>query len=169
MLSCQPPLFFFFFFFFWFISVVNKFTALTQAGSQHTDTSKNAMATLKCCYVLHSYVGTILAMMSSLHNSIHPPVMEINPPKTACGCPWGRVLKKKKTPDISNPLTLQNAFVNVPLHILGDPTECSAQQCYNNNKFWHVKNTPKKHLKNHHICFAWLWIGSAVKGTFPKS
>ena len=54
------------------------------------------MATLKCSYELHGYVGTVFAMTSSLHNSIHPPVMEINPPKMACGCPWGGVLKTKK-------------------------------------------------------------------------
>ena len=37
-----------------------------------------------CCIVMWALSS---AMMSSLHNSIHPPVMEINPPKTACGCP----------------------------------------------------------------------------------
>ena len=39
--------------------------------SQHTDTSKNAMAELKCCDVMQSYTE-----------------MEINPPKMACGYPF---------------------------------------------------------------------------------
>ena len=30
--------------------------------------------------------GLSSAMINVLHNSIHPPEMEINPPKTACGC-----------------------------------------------------------------------------------
>ena len=45
-----------------------------------------------------TYLGGIdsSAMISSLHNSIHPPDMEINPPKMACGCLGGRVIKKGK-------------------------------------------------------------------------
>ena len=31
------------------------------AVSQHTDTSKNTKATLKRCYALHSYAGTIFS------------------------------------------------------------------------------------------------------------
>ena len=31
--------------------------------------------------------------LSSLYTSIHPPEVEINPLKMACGCPWGGVIK----------------------------------------------------------------------------
>ena len=41
------------------------------AVSQHTDSSKNTQATLKCCYALHSYVGTILNH-DTLLESQHP-------------------------------------------------------------------------------------------------
>lgn len=40
---------------------------LALAVPQHTHISKNTKSTVKCCYVMHSYVGTIL------HNSIFPP------------------------------------------------------------------------------------------------
>ena len=33
--------------------------ALAVVMSQHTDASKNTTTTLKCCYALHSYVGTV--------------------------------------------------------------------------------------------------------------
>ena len=38
----------------------------------------------------------ILIVFLLPHNSIHPPEMEINPPKMACGCPDGGVIKNKK-------------------------------------------------------------------------
>ena len=40
--------------------------------------------------------------------------MEINPPKTACGCLGGGVLKNDHT---RSPLTLRNVFVNAQLQI----------------------------------------------------
>ena len=46
-------------------------------------------------------------MSSNLQNRM----AEINPPKTACGCPYGGILKKNC--HIRNLLTLWNAFVNV--------------------------------------------------------
>ena len=46
--------------------------------------------------------------------SIHPPEMEINYLKTACGCQCGGLIKMGHT---RNPLTLRNTFVNVKLHI----------------------------------------------------
>ena len=54
--------------------------------SQDTDTSKNTKATLKCCYALHSY--------DCGDEDNHTPETDINPPKTACSCPCGRVKKK---------------------------------------------------------------------------
>ena len=71
----------------------------------------------------HSYVGTILSVISSIHNSIHPPEMEIIPPNTACGCPCGRIQNKtnKQSSHTHNPLTLWNAFVKVQLYTPGDP------------------------------------------------
>ena len=67
------------------------------AVSQHTDTCKNTKATLK--YSMHYTVmsGLSLAMTSSLHHSIHPPEMDINPLQMAPGCPCGRVNKKMAT------------------------------------------------------------------------
>ena len=38
-----------------------------------------------------------LAMTGSLHNSIHPPEMNINPSKTVCGCPSGWVRERSLT------------------------------------------------------------------------
>ena len=66
----------------------------TWAVSQHTDTNRNTKVTLKC-YALHSYEGTIFSHDKSLHNSIHPPEMEIYPLKMVCGCPCGRVIGEK--------------------------------------------------------------------------
>ena len=51
-------------------------------------------ATSKCYHALHSYVGTVLAMISSLLNSIHPADMKINSLKIVCGCPCGSVIQK---------------------------------------------------------------------------
>ena len=68
--------------------------------------------------------GLSSAITSSLHDSIHPPEMEINPPNTAYGCPLGRIIEKTKSH--INPLTMWNACVNVQLHIPGDP---SVQHC----------------------------------------
>ena len=56
--------------------------------------------------------------------SIHPPEMEINYLKTACGCQCGGLLKTGHT---RNPLTLRNTSVNVKLHI----PQHSAGECYN--------------------------------------
>ena len=36
--------------------------------------------------------GLSPAVIYSLLNSVHSPEMEINPPKSACGCPYGEVL-----------------------------------------------------------------------------
>ena len=57
-------------------------------------------------------------MIRSLHKSIHPPEMEIDPPKMACGCPCGRVVRTGYT---CNPLTIWNVFVSVQLHSPGNP------------------------------------------------
>ena len=43
-------------------------------------------------------------MINGFHNSIHPPHMEINPPKTVCGCRCGVVVK---TGHADSPLTLR--------------------------------------------------------------
>ena len=45
---------------------LTKVSVLTRAASQHTDTSKNTKTTVKCCYVLHSYVGTIFSHVKVL-------------------------------------------------------------------------------------------------------
>ena len=45
-------------------------------------------------FVLHGYGSQSSAMTSSLHKSIHPPELGINPSKAAGGCPCGGVIKK---------------------------------------------------------------------------
>ena len=52
--------------------------------------------------------GLSSAITSSLHIGMHPPKREINPPKTACGCPCGRVTKKIKNKNITNSNKLKN-------------------------------------------------------------
>ena len=91
---------------------------LAWAASQHTGTSKSTKATSKC-YALHSNCivmwGLSSAIISSLHNSIHHPEMEMNPPEMACGCPHGIVIIKNG--HTHNPLTQWNVFVSVQLRI----------------------------------------------------
>ena len=107
-------------------SMAQKRLIIDWAVSQHTDTSENAKATLNCYYArivpcitavaLNNYLGhwitqhwhidkqkqhqgyikILICVRSSLHNSIHPPEMAINPLKITCGCPCGRVRNEKK-------------------------------------------------------------------------
>ena len=60
--------------------------------------------------------GLSSATINSLHDSVHPPDTEINPPKTACA----RVttITKNTTSHTCRPQTLWNAFVNVQLYII---------------------------------------------------
>ena len=55
--------------------------------------SQHCMTTPARTPRLYSYEGTIFSQISSLHNSMHPRKMEINPPKTVCGYPCGGVIK----------------------------------------------------------------------------
>ena len=82
--------------------------------SQHTDTSNNRTPGLHQSVVMRCIImqGLSSAVISSSCDSIHPPELEINPLKTARGCPHGRVIENTRSP-----LTLWNAFVNVQLHI----------------------------------------------------
>ena len=57
--------------------------------SRDTDSRTNTKATVTFRYVLYSYVGTVSSHETSLHDGIHPPEMEMSPPKTARGCPCG--------------------------------------------------------------------------------
>ena len=85
--------------------------------------------------------GLSLVMSSSLHNtmnSIHPPQLKINTPKTVCGCPCSGVIKKKKIKkkcNTCNPPTLWNVFVNVFVTCIytAGPPESSAEEQYNTN------------------------------------
>ena len=72
-----------------------KLNTKTWAVSEHTDTSKNTKATLKC-YALHTCVGPIFSNDIKC-DTIHPPEREINPLKAVCGCPWGAVIKNGQT------------------------------------------------------------------------
>ena len=88
-----------------------------QAGSQRANTSKNTKLghnaptpertprlhqnIVVCCRVMW---GLSSATISSLHNCIHPPEMEINPLKTAYGCTCVGVRKKQPHTQSSNPM-----------------------------------------------------------------
>ena len=54
--------------------------------------------------------GLFSAVMSSLRDSIHPPEMEIDPQKTACGSPIMCRGIENKNGHTPNPLTPWNAF-----------------------------------------------------------
>ena len=86
------------------------FLCLGWTVSQQTDTRNNTTATLKYIVML----GLFSEIISSLHSSIHPPEIEVDPPKTACGCPFGGTVKKN-----SHTCSLWNATVNVQLHFQG--------------------------------------------------
>ena len=85
-------------------------SALAWALSQHTDTSKNTKATIKCCYALHSYVGNHLHLLALYTMaSILQKWRYVNSLKTACGYPCGRIINNHTR----NPLTLWNLIVQV--------------------------------------------------------
>jgi len=90
-------------------------------------------------------------MINALQNSVLTPKMEINPPKTTHGCPWGGETEKqnKKTRNINNKnghicnlLNQWNAFVSVQLLILSDPQsfqpENAATRAFKNITFREV-------------------------------
>ena len=54
------------------------------AQSQHTDASKNTKAWAVSQYIVMQGLSSVT--IKSLHNSIHPPEMEINSLKMVCGC-----------------------------------------------------------------------------------
>ena len=76
--------------------------------------------------------GLSLAVINSLHHSIHPPKMEINLPKTVCGCPYGRV----------NTLENGHTYGPHPMECIhqctivykGQLPVCSALESYSTNK-----------------------------------
>ena len=102
-------------------------------------TRKNTKATLKCCYAHIAMWWLSSAMINYLHNSIHPPEMEINPPEMAHRW-WGY-----KTTLTYNLLTQWNASVNLQLHILGDPQSVQ------------LVNTTAKTLQKQHCTFRVHW------------
>ena len=91
--------------------------------------SKNTKATLKCCYGLHSCVGTILSN-EWMHNTICPPEMEITHPKMVGGCPhlhtWSSDSHHMES------ICQWTLAYNYDIHT-GWPTECSAEEFYNNS------------------------------------
>ena len=63
-----------------------KHVVMDWAVSQDIYTSKNSKATSKCCNSLNGYVGStsyLQACQARSSDSIHSPVMDINPPKAA--------------------------------------------------------------------------------------
>ena len=71
--------------------------------------------------------GLSSAMLSCYHNSSHPPEMEMNPPKMACGCPCGEVIKKKVTHSIE-------CLCQCTVACAGDsPENSSRKPCNSNN------------------------------------
>ena len=105
------------------------------AVPQHTDTSNNTKAILKCSYARHSYLGTIFSHDKLLLNGIHSPEMEINPPKTACGCPGGRAIKIKIIIIITHwrLFHTEECFCQCTNAYPGDPLESSARERCNNS------------------------------------
>ena len=80
-------------------SIMLCMPTLARACHNTTTPAKNAKATLKCCHALwlHGVIwGLSSAMIISSHNSTNSPDMEITPPKTACDCLCGEVLKINK-------------------------------------------------------------------------
>ena len=66
-----------------------------------------------------------------LYNSIHPPEMEINLQKMACGCPCGGVIKKRKRSHTQSSHLMECIF-HWTVACTGWPPECSTGECYNN-------------------------------------
>ena len=87
---------------------------------------------LGTCFLLHGYGSQSSAMTSSLHKSIHPPELGINPSKAAGGCPCGGVIKNSC---MRNVLTLCNAFVNITTAYVRDPQCLAGKRCNNNSLF----------------------------------
>ena len=88
--------------------------------------------------------GLSPAVIYSLLNSVQSPEMEINPPKSACGCPYGEVLIIINNDHTHNHLTTitrtiispcgTHNYVNVQLHnYTGWPAQCSAEDRFNDN------------------------------------
>ena len=104
-------------------------------------TSKNTKATLKCCYAHTAMWWLSSAMINYLHNSIHPPEMEINPPEMAHRW-WGY----KKT------LTYKQ-----PSH----PVECICQLTASHTG-WpqsvQLVNTTAKTFQKQHYTFRVHWL-----------
>ena len=69
--------------------------------------------------------GLFLAMISSMHNSIRPPEMEIHPLKTACDGPCGRVTKTVTHAQPPHPLECMYSYMYQMT------LECSGAECYN--------------------------------------
>ena len=85
-------------------------------SEQHTETCTNTQATSKR-YALQQLYGRLSSLItSSLRNSILPPEMEINPPKTALGCPRSRAMIICNS-HTRSPLVLWNATVNCIIQV----------------------------------------------------
>ena len=91
--------------------------ALAVAMSQHIDASKNTTTTLKCCYALHSYVGTVfrhdklLALQHQLSRNADESL------EYSIWLPIGRVTKRNS--HTHNPPIQWMAFANVQMLYTG--------------------------------------------------
>ena len=98
---------------------ISSFTSKTLpwlVGTTHWDMHEHqGYIKMVCSAQLYGCLSSLIT--SSLHNSIHPPEMEINPPKIAWGCPSGRamIIFKSHTQS-SHPVEC-----NCQLHNPGDP------------------------------------------------
>ena len=75
---------------------------------------------------------TSWAMLSSPHNSIHYPEMEINPPKTACSCRCSGVIRNGLTRDH---LTLMQCICHCTIAYTVWSPVCSSVELSANNSF----------------------------------
>ena len=99
---------------------------------------KNAEVALKCCYVLHSYVGIVFSHNKLLTPSIHPIEMEINPLKTTTvsGLPkWQDNINNNKNTVTHTILSPFGMHLSMYTCIFLVTPERSAEGCYHKYTF----------------------------------
>ena len=84
-------------FFYVYVSLLGCTCPNASTSEKKKKKKRKAEATLKCCYVLHCYMSTIFSHNKHLAFMTASNLQKwrsVNPPKMACGCPCGRVVKK---------------------------------------------------------------------------
>ena len=113
---------------------------------------KKAEVALKCCCVLHSYVGTVFSHNKLLAPSMHPTEMEINPLKmtTVSGLPkWQDNINNNNKNTVTH-IVLSPYGMHLSTYICIFPVtpEHSAEGCYHKCNFtdWRLTNTEDRHM-----------------------